>query len=71
MPIRNNLKVLMALRNVKSYSELSRRTGFHYATVRHFAIGLHQKLDYKLAEAICRELDCDLHDLIYIEKIAK
>lgn len=68
MPIRNNLKVLMAKKNVDSYSELSRRTGFDYATIRHFAIGLHRRLDTKLVEALCRELDCDLVDLIYIEK---
>jgi DNA-binding Xre family transcriptional regulator len=68
MPIRNNLKVLMAQRNVKSFSELSRKTGFHYATIRHFAIGLHQRLDSKLIEAICKELDCDIEDLLYIEE---
>ncbi len=68
MPIRNNLKVLMAKRNINSYSELSRRTGFHYATIRHFAIGLHQRIDSDLIEALCKELKCDIVDLLYIEK---
>ena len=68
MPIRNNLHVLMAQRGIKSISEMSRRTGFHYATVRHFSLGMHQRIDSELVSALCRELDCDLQDLLYIEK---
>lgn len=68
MPIRNNLKVIMAQRGVKSYTQLSKMTGYHYATVRHFAIGLHTRLDSGLVESICEQLDCDIQDLLYIEK---
>lgn len=71
MPIRNNLKVIMAKRGVKSYTQLSKMTGFHYATIRHFALGMHQRLDAKLVESLCSELNCELQDLLYIEKNLK
>lgn len=71
MPIRNNLRVLMAKKGIESIKELHRQKHlkkFHYATIRHFAIGLHQRLDTSLIEAICKDLDCDIQDLLYIEK---
>ncbi|MCK6203961.1 helix-turn-helix transcriptional regulator [Bacillus infantis] len=68
MPIRNNLKVIMADRGVRSYSELARRIDFNNDTVRNFAIGIHRRVDSKLLEAICKELNCELKDLLYIEK---
>lgn len=71
MPIRNNLKVLMAKNGIDSIKELQRQKHmkqFHYATIRHFSIGLHQRIDSDLIEAICKQLNCDIQDLLYIEK---
>ncbi len=68
MPIRNNLPVIMAQRNIRSYSELSRRTKLNYATIRNFAMGKHQRFDANVIEAICKAVNCDLKDLLYIEK---
>lgn len=68
MPIRNNLRVLMAKQDIKSLSELSRRTKFHYNTIRNFSLGMHQRLDSDLVVSLCKELNCDISDLLYIEK---
>lgn len=68
MAIRNNLNVLMAKKGIRSYSEMSRKTGYHYATVRHFSMGLHKRVDTGLIESICKVLDCELQELLYIEK---
>ncbi|MCB5235475.1 helix-turn-helix domain-containing protein [Niallia circulans] len=68
MAIKNNLNVLMAKKGIRSYSEMSRRTGYHYATVRHFSMGLHKRVDTGLIESLCSVLECDLKDLLYIEK---
>lgn len=71
MPIRNNLKIIMAKRGVNSISELHRKKHlkeFDYNTIRNFAIGMHRRLDSELIEAICKDLECDIEQLLYIEK---
>ena len=68
MAIRNNLRVIMAQRKVKSITQLSKKIGYHQATIRNFESGLHKRVDAGLIEAICKELNCDLQDLLYIEK---
>ncbi|MFS0591744.1 helix-turn-helix transcriptional regulator [Cytobacillus horneckiae] len=71
MPIRNNLRVLMAKEGFRSITELSeQRTmkDFKYARILRFVKNQHSKLDGELIEALCKELKCDIQDLLYIEK---
>ncbi|KOP81982.1 hypothetical protein AMS60_05485 [Bacillus sp. FJAT-21945] len=68
MPIRNNLLVIMAQRNIRSYSELSRLSEVSYGAIRKFAMGQSQRFDADVMEKLCRVLNCDLQDLIYFEK---
>ncbi len=67
LPIRNNLHVLMAKKGIRSYSELARRTGYHYSRVRHFGNEVHQRIDTELISDLCKELDCELSEMLYIE----
>lgn len=68
MPIRNNIHVLMAKRGIRSYKEMARRCGYKYEAVRHFSNGGHKRVDTGLIEALCLALECDIKDLLYIEK---
>ncbi|MCA1029321.1 helix-turn-helix transcriptional regulator [Cytobacillus kochii] len=68
MPVRNNLLVLMAKKNIRSYSELSRLSEVSYGAIRKFAIGQSQRFDADVMEKLCDVLECDLKELIYIEK---
>lgn len=64
----------MAKRGYRSLNELSRQRSmrdFKYARIIRFANQKHHKLDGELIEALCKELDCDLKDMIYIEDTAE
>ncbi|GIN88678.1 hypothetical protein J6TS2_50640 [Heyndrickxia sporothermodurans] len=68
MPIRNNLNIIMAKRNIRSYSELSRISNVSYGAIYKFALGKSQRFDANVMEKLCNTLNCDLPDLIYFEK---
>ena len=74
MPIRNNLRVIMAKQGFRSVNELCRQRNlkrFKYARINRFANQKNHKLDGELIEALCKELDCDLRDMLYIEDKAE
>ncbi|CAM3733948.1 helix-turn-helix domain-containing protein [Mesobacillus zeae] len=71
MPIRNNLRVLLAKDGFRSLLELSKQRSmkeFKYARLLRFANQQQNKLDGELIEALCKELNCDLKDMLYLEK---
>lgn len=70
MPIRNNLLVLMAKQNIRSYSEMSRKSNLNYGVVRKFAREEGVRFDSDTVEKLCSTLNCDIKDLLYIEKKA-
>jgi DNA-binding Xre family transcriptional regulator len=68
LAIKNKLLVLMAERKIRSLKSMSRISGINYNTVRKFALQEGTRFDSDTVEGLCKALDCDLKDLLYIEK---
>lgn len=68
LPIKNNLQIIMAKKRIKSLMELSNRMDINYRTIYNFANDIHKKIDPVLISRLCEELDCELRDLLYIDK---
>jgi DNA-binding Xre family transcriptional regulator len=68
LAIKNKLLVLMAERKIRSLKSMSRLSGVNYGTLYKFANNEGSKLHSETIERLCRSLDCDLKDLLYIEK---
>ncbi|MED4456175.1 helix-turn-helix transcriptional regulator [Metabacillus fastidiosus] len=71
LQIRNNLNKLMAERGINSIAELQKLENlgnFDQDTIYRFANNLHKDLDTRLLAAVCKDLNCDLGDVIYTEK---
>jgi putative transcriptional regulator len=71
--IRNRLAVLMAEKNIKSISELHRMIQGKDMTISRrtldkFYNNQNNNISYDTLETLCTILDCQLHDLLILEK---
>lgn len=71
MVVRHNLPLLMAKKRIKNIAELSRITGYEYATLINFKNYVHKKLDPKLVADLCELFGCQIGDLLYLEEKPK
>lgn len=61
----------MAKRGINSLSELHRMKHmqrFSYTTIYNFANNIHKNFHEKLVVAICKELNCGLGELLYVDR---
>jgi DNA-binding Xre family transcriptional regulator len=68
LAIKNKLLVLMAERKIRSLKSMSRISGINYNTVRKFSLQQVTRFDSDTVEDLCKALDCDIKDLLYIEE---
>lgn len=66
--VRHNLPLLMAKNKIKSIKELSRITGYEYATLYRFSSYIHKKMDADLIADLCELFGCNVGDLLYLEE---
>lgn len=71
--IRNRLAIVMAEKNIKSVSELHRMVQDKGLTISRrtldkFYNNLNNNISYDTLETLCNVLDCELHDLLVLQK---
>jgi putative transcriptional regulator len=71
--IRNKLAVLMAEKNIKSISELHRMIQAKDMTISRrtldkFYNNQNNNISYDTLETLCTILDCELHELLVLDK---
>jgi putative transcriptional regulator len=71
--IRNKLAVLMAEKNIKSISELHRMIQGKDMTISRrtldkFYNNQNNNISYDTLETLCTILDCELHELLVLDK---
>jgi putative transcriptional regulator len=71
--IRNKLAVLMAEKNIKSISELHRMIQARDLTISRrtldkFYNNQNNNISYDTLETLCTILDCELHELLVLDK---
>jgi putative transcriptional regulator len=68
MRVRNNLRILMAKKGVKSVSQLSRETGLCYETLLNFYHHKYEVFNNKVVSTLCEFFDCSVGDLLELDK---
>ncbi|MEK4030843.1 helix-turn-helix transcriptional regulator [Pseudobacillus sp. FSL P4-0506] len=74
--IKNRLSVLMAEKGIKSVSELHRMTqekglSISRKTLDKFHNNQNNNVAYETLEILCEVLECELHELLVIDKSSK
>jgi putative transcriptional regulator len=68
MKVRNNLRILMAKKGVKSVRELSRETELCYETLLNFYHERFEVFNSALVGKLCDYFQCEVGDLLELEK---
>lgn len=58
----------MAERGIKHLSQLSKKAGIEYKKLYYFANKKDKYFDPNLIAALCKALDCEIADLLYLEE---
>jgi len=67
MKVKHKLKILMAMKEIKHLTQLSELSGVSYKKLYLFANNKDKFLDPELIVAVCKTLECDIADLLYLE----
>lgn len=71
MAIQNNTRIFMAKHQIKTYGELAKKVNHPYSSVRGFVNGKHKTFNEKLVNDLCELFDCEVGELLYVEKRIK
>lgn len=67
MKVKHKLQILMAVKGIKHLTQLSELAGVSYKKLYLFANHKDKFMDPELIAAICRALECEIGDLLYLE----
>lgn len=68
MKVRNKLKILMAKNDIRSVTELSKRTGIYYNTLLSFYHERYEVFNSSLVATLCEFFKCSIEDLLTLEE---
>ena len=68
MELKNNLRLLMAKNGIRTMVELEEKSGVSRQVLDRLDKGKSKRLDFETVEKLCRLFDCEVGDLLYIEK---
>lgn len=71
MKVRNNLPKLMGEKRIRSVSELSRLTEIPYSTLINFYNEKFETFNAELIKRLCLFFNCQIGDLLYLEREGK
>ncbi len=66
--VKNNIYVLMAKKDIRALTTLSEKAEVSYRKLHNFATNQQKYIDPDMLGAICNTLDCEIGDLITLEK---
>ncbi len=69
--VKNNLFVLMAKKDIRALTTLSKAAKVNYRKLHNFATNQQKFIDPDFLGAICNTLDCEIGELITLEKEEK
>lgn len=67
MVVRNNLRIIMAAKK-KNIQDVSDATGLTRRTVSKLYHEISTQIRFDVLEKICLYLDCEIHELLYLQK---
>ncbi len=67
MVVRNNLRIIMATKK-KNIQDVADATGLTRRTVSKLYHEISTQIRFDVLERLCLYLDCEIHELIYLEK---
>ena len=66
--LKNNLRILMAKKDIRSISELERKSGVSRQVLDRLEKNKSKRLDFETVVKLCDALECDIDDLFYIDE---
>lgn len=66
--LKNNLRVLMAQKGIRSMVELEKQSGVSRQVLDRLDKGKSKRLDFDTVVKLCDLFDCEPGDLLYIER---
>lgn len=66
--LKNNLRILMAKKDIRSISELERKSGVSRQVLDRLEKNKSKRLDFETVVKLCVALECDIDDLFYIDE---
>lgn len=67
MVVRNNLRIIMAAKK-KNIQDVSDATGLTRRTVSKLYHEISTQIRFDVLEKLCLYLDCEIHELLYLQK---
>lgn len=68
MKVKHRLPQLMADNKIRTVSELAIKSNYDYFKLNRFYKNEHKHLDPELVAAVCKALNAEISDLLYLEK---
>lgn len=66
--LKTNIRILMAKNEIDSILELERRSGVSRQVLDRLIKGKSKRLDFDNVIKLCKVFDCQIGDLLYVEK---
>lgn len=64
--LKNNLRILMAKKGIKTMVELEEKSDVSRQVLDRLEKGKSKRLDFDTVVKLCRALDCEINELFYI-----
>lgn len=68
MELRNNLRILMAKKGVRTMVELEERSGVSRQVLDRLDKNKSKRLDFDTIVKLCKFFECEVGDLLYLEE---
>lgn len=68
MELKNNLRLLMAKNGIRTMVELEEKSGVSRQVLDRFEKNKSKRLDYETIVKLCNFFDCEVGDLLYVDK---
>jgi DNA-binding Xre family transcriptional regulator len=68
--IGHNLLIVMAKNNIRTISELQKRTGISRVTLSKILNGKAESISLNTVVRICHGINCDVSDLVKVKKVS-
>ena len=68
MELKNNLRLLMVKNGVRTMVELEEKSGVSRQVLDRFEKNKSKRLDFETVVKLCAFFDCEVGDLLYVDK---
>lgn len=68
MELKNNLRILMAQHGIRTMVELEEKSGVSRQVLDRLEKGKSKRLDFETVVKLCNLFDCEVGDLLYVDK---